>query len=108
MGARALNALLGLWLFVSAFLWPHSRFQLDNAWITGIAAVVLAMAALSGVEWARYLNAALGAWLIVSAILARGSGAATRWNHLIVGFLVAFIALAPNLPALRRRRAVGA
>ena len=38
-----LNLFLGGWLLISAFVWPHTRTQLNNAWILGV--VVMALAA---------------------------------------------------------------
>lgn len=104
MGARAANAVLGLWLFLSAFLWPHTFFHQTNAWIVGMAVVTLAMFGLTGVGWARYANAALGAWLILSAILVPRVGAATFWNHLLVGFALAMFGLASSIRDLRNQR----
>lgn len=105
MGARAASAILGLWLFLSAFLWPHTFFDQTNAWVMGIAVVTLAMFGLSGLTWARYANAAIGAWLMVSAILAPRVATATFWNHLLVGFGLVIFGLSPTLRDLRTRRA---
>jgi hypothetical protein len=97
LGARAVNAVIGLWLFFSAFLWPHSRFQALNAWVVGALAVTAALAATRGLGWARYLNAALGGWLIVSAILPLGQPPATLWNHVAAGFLLVLFSMLGNL-----------
>src|SRR4051794_27102433 len=105
MGARIVNAVLGLWLYLSAFAWPHTPFERANAWISGIIAVTAALVGLRHTKIGRYVNAAIGAWLIVSAVLMPGIRAATFWNHLIVGFALAFFAMASSLPAVRARRA---
>jgi hypothetical protein len=93
MGPRLINAMLGLWLFLSAFLWPHDHVQLINAWVVGIAGVTAALVALGGYDWGRYLNAALGAWLIISTLLLPMTNVATAWNHLLVGFAMILFGL---------------
>jgi hypothetical protein len=104
MGARALNAVLGLWLFFSAFLWPQTSAQRWTAWMVGILAVTAALAGGSGEERGRNLGAALGGWLILSALLLPRLLAATFWNEIFVGFAMAFLALASTAGDLRRRR----
>jgi hypothetical protein len=39
---KALSILLGVWLFVSVFLWPHTHVQMTNTWITGALVVIFA------------------------------------------------------------------
>ena len=95
--------MLGLWLFLSAFLWPHDHFQLVNAWVVGIAAVTAALVALGGYDWGRYLNAALGAWLIISTLLRPSTSVATSWNHLLVGFAMILFGLMSSLREARGR-----
>jgi hypothetical protein len=104
MGPRVGNALLGLWLFLSAFLWDHSVLQFHNAWVVGTLVVTAALAGLTGAQWGRFLNAALGGWLIATALTwSRGGDFATFWNHALVGMTVALFAFAPSWRAVRRR-----
>jgi hypothetical protein len=103
MGARVLNAVLGVWLFVSVFLWPHSAAQRNNAWVVGIVAVTAALAGLRGVGWGRRVNALLGGWLIVSALFLPRASMWTFWNHVAVGFGLVLFGLAPSLGSIRRR-----
>jgi hypothetical protein len=105
MGARLANAIVGLWLFVSAFLWPHETAQRSNALGVGIVVVTAALAGLMGQRWGRYLNALLGGWLIVSALF-WGDSRATFINHMVVGFLLAAFGLSPSWTALRRREPI--
>ena len=48
MGARLVNALLGVWLYLAAFLWPHTPLERNNAWVSGIVAVTAARRAPHG------------------------------------------------------------
>jgi len=105
MGARAANAVLGLWLFFSTFLWRHTPAQRVTGWVIGVIVVTAALTGLSGAKTGRFVNAAAGASLMLSSLLARGLDASTFWNHLLVGFALVLFAMAANLQALRRRRA---
>jgi hypothetical protein len=104
MGPRAINAVLGLWLFFSTFWWPHTASQRNTGWTVGLLAVTAALAGLAGQTWGRYVNAALGGWLIVSAILLPRAHPATFWTEIVVGFGLAFLAMLPSFTVLRHRR----
>jgi hypothetical protein len=106
VGARMANAALGLWLFVSAFLWPHGWSQQYNALVVGMVVVTAAVAAIGGARWGRYVNAASGGWLIISALFLSPGLGATFWNHVVVGFLLATLGLSPSLRSFRRREPV--
>jgi hypothetical protein len=88
MSARSMAAFVGFWLFLSAFLWPHGRVQLTNAWVVGIVAVTVALAGLDGHPRARFINVALGLWLVVSTFFLPGTTHATAVNHVLVGALL--------------------
>ena len=96
--SRYLNIIVGLWLFISAFVWPHSAAQFTNTWIMGI--IVAAVAAIA-LAWPaiRYLNTLAGAWLIISAFAMPAVTSGTRWNNFIVGVVVVVLSLAeaPNV-----------
>ena len=105
MGARLMNALLGVWLYLSAFLWRHTPFERSNAWVSGIVAVTAALVGLRSFKVGRYVNALVGAWLIVSALFMPKVTPATFWNHLLVGFALALFAMVSSLSSFRTRRA---
>jgi hypothetical protein len=103
VGARFVNALLGLWLFLSAFLWPQPFQQRVFSWSIGIMVVTAALLGAAGVKLGRYLNAIFGAWLILSSILRPGLDRVTFWNYLLVGAALVLFALTASLHGLRRR-----
>ena len=110
MGPRLINLAVGTWLFVSAFLWPHSYGQTENAWVVGFMAVIMALGGVSGLSWTRYLNVVLGAWLIVSPFFVRVSSPLTYWNLELVGSALIIFGLMRHLhrssgPAVAARRA---
>ncbi len=108
MGARAINAVLALWLFASAFLWRHAYAQTENAWVVGFIALFFAIGGLLGLSWYRYLNVALGVWLLISPIAVRILNPLTILNNELVGIGLITFGLMPRLrrrpPALREGR----
>ena len=94
MAARTLNILLGIWLFISAFIWTHSQAQLTNTWILGVLCVAFALIA-TRVEQVRYLNTALAVWLFISAFALNSQSRGTMWNNALVAVAIFIISLAP-------------
>jgi hypothetical protein len=104
--ARYVNAGIGVWLFISAFLWPHTSAQYANTWIMAIVTFVIALVAI-GTPGFRFLNTVAGAWLIISAFVLPTISAATRWNNFIVGVVVLILSLygtSPSSVSVRRTR----
>src|SRR5271170_7672622 len=93
--ARIVNIVLGIWLFVSAFLWPHTYAQMNNTWIVGVLCVAFAVIAMRVPE-VRYLNALLAVWLFISVWALPTMLAATRWNNAVVAIAIFFVSLAPG------------
>lgn len=103
--ARYLNALLGIWLIISAFAWPHTASQQTNAWVVGGLAAIFALAAFAREE-ARYLNTALAVWLFASIWILPGITVATAWNHGIAAIVLLLLSLVPTTPPPVARRPV--
>lgn len=101
--ARIANIILGVWLFLSAFLWIHSSGQQTNTWLMGLIAVGAALVALYRAPQARYVNSIVGLWLVLSAWLIPTINMATVWNNIIVGVLMFGISLVPNVTMGRTR-----
>lgn len=94
--ARYVNIVLGVWLVISAFIWPHAMAQQTNAWVVGILAVAFALLA-AGREQLRYLNTALAMWLFASIWVLPSIRDATLWNSGIVAAGLFVFSLIPNL-----------
>ncbi len=94
-GARIANIILGVWLFISAFIWPHGASQLTNTWIVGVVTVAIALIALAAPP-VKYLNTALSIWLFISVWVLPGANAGTQWNNAIVAILIFLFSLAPE------------
>src|SRR3954464_12297577 len=107
MAARTINVLLGIWLFISAFVWTHTPASLNSTWICGVLGVIIARIA-TRVATVRYLNVVLGAWVFISAFVL-GHNNATLWNNVLVGIAILLVAVTPserlNMPARTTRPA---
>lgn len=95
MAPRIVNMLLGVWLFVSALVWPHSWAQRAIALVFGVVAFAFALAGLYRRPF-RYVNALIGAFLVVFAVLVPHARAATPWNELLVGLAMLVTSLVPG------------
>jgi hypothetical protein len=93
--ARLVNAALGVWLFISAFAWPHSMAQRTNTWIVGILTVAFSLSATNKPQM-RYLNTILAIWLFISAWALPHVSAATVWNNVLVAIAIFVLSLVPS------------
>lgn len=100
--ARVINIVVGVWLFISAFIWPHSQAQMTNTWIVGVLAVAFAVAAMRA-EQARYLNTILAVWLFISVWTLPSLTLGTMWNNALAAILMFFASLVPNFVGERAR-----
>jgi hypothetical protein len=98
---RIVNLLLGMWLFLSAFLWEHADPQYLNALTSGLVLGILGLAAGEGRPLVRLITGQIGLWLMASTFLLP-TEAATRVNHLLVGALVLVVSVLPSLPIWSR------
>jgi hypothetical protein len=102
MTTRIFNALIGIWLFVTAFMWPHAHGEFMVTVTVAILTFALAIVAIySGA--ARYLNAVVAVMLFLSALTLPSLTRATTWNNAIVAIAIFVAALVDNGPAAVRR-----
>jgi hypothetical protein len=73
--ARYLNLVLGAWLLVSAFVWPHSEPQ-------------FLITILVGSPLVRKINTACGVVLALAAVLLPRASVVTLWHNVLLGFIV--------------------
>ena len=95
---RIANAALGLWLFVSAFIWPHTSAQAINMCAIGALAFIVA---LLGTQYStiRYVNSILAVWLLISAWAGQVVTEVTTWNATLVAFTMFAVSLVPSAPS---------
>jgi hypothetical protein len=100
--ARVINIIVGIWLFISAFVWPHTYSQMTNTWIVGVLCVAFALIAMRVPE-ARYLNTILAVWLFISVWALPTIRSGTAWNNVIMAIIMFFASLAPGYAGDRTR-----
>jgi hypothetical protein len=105
------NLILGAILFFSPWIFRfESGRPSDNAYISGIVIVVLAIAALSAFAvWEEWLNLIVGLWTLVSPWVLGFQGTTAMRVHVAIGVAVAILAgieiwLSQNPPRLRASR----
>lgn len=92
---RILNVLLGVWLFISAFAWPHTQAQMTNTWIVGVLCVIFALVSMA-IPWVRYFNTVLAIWLFISAWALPNETPGTVWNNVLVAIAIFVVSLVPS------------
>ncbi len=93
--ARGASVVLGVWLFISAFVWPHSAPQQTNTWILGVLFVIFALIAM-GSPQLRYVNTVLSIWLFISVWALPHNNRGTMWNNALVAIAVFLLSLVPG------------
>jgi uncharacterized membrane protein len=90
-----INAILGLWFIVAAFVIPGSKTaNMTNNLITGIILVILGVwAAVRYKGWKNWIVAIIGAWMIVSGFWFPSSYVATVANDIIAGAVIIILSL---------------
>jgi hypothetical protein len=91
MSARIFNVLLGTWLFLSAFAWPHTAAQ---GVVTMAAGALTVVTALVSIYYARvrYLTALLAVLLFVASLVAGRMGQ-TFWHNAVCAIAIFIAAL---------------
>jgi SPW repeat len=94
--ADVINLVLGAWLFLTPWIFgfvPNTAASW-NAWLSGVAIGVIAVAALLAfAEWEEWINLLLGVWVAVSAWAVGFAVHATpTWVHVVTGIFVAVVA----------------
>lgn len=93
--ARGFTLLLGVWLFISAFIWPHTMAQMTNTWICGVLAVIFAAIAMRAPQ-VRYVNTILAIWIFISAFALPTISIGTVWNNVLVAIAIFVSSLVPS------------
>ena len=84
MTPRIFVTLIGAWLLVSGFAWPHSHFEVVNLIVVGFFAPMFAWLSTAR-DWARYVSAAAGVWLILTTLRFGTASHVTIVHNLIMG-----------------------
>lgn len=93
--ARYLNALIAAWLFISAFVWPHTVPLRQDTWIVALLMFVTALIAIATPGF-RWVNTVLAIWLFISTLAIHHRNPGTLWNNIIVAAVVFLLSLVPS------------
>jgi len=103
--ARIVNLLIGVWLFISAFVWPHNVHSRANTWILGVMIVLFSIFATAQ-PTARWLNTLAAIWLFFSTLAISHMSQATVINNIIVAIVVFILSFIGSYAAIDRRTTV--
>lgn len=106
-GARVANIVLGVWLFLSAFVWQHSGASQTNSWILGVIIAVVAGIAMAQPA-VRWVNALAAVWLFISTFVIPHVTTATMWHNAILAIAVFALTFIGAGPGERARTALPA
>ncbi len=83
------NGLLGVWLFIAAFLNLGAKGNLWDDLIVGIIVAFVGYLMIKDKPWQAWLSIIVGIWLIIAAFIpSLVVGAGNMWNLIISGVLV--------------------
>jgi hypothetical protein len=88
------NLVLGAILFFAPWMFGFSTGAVStNAYVTGLAIVILAIAALAAFAvWEEWLNLIVGLWALVSPWVLGFQGTTAMTVHVLIGAAVAVLA----------------
>jgi hypothetical protein len=93
--ARCGNLALGLWLQVSAFVWPRTDHSRVSAWLPGLLISIIALLSM-GAPPMRWLNAFLALWLLAWTFAATGNEWLSLASGVATGLLVLVLSTIPS------------
>lgn len=104
MTTRIFTFLIGTWLFLSAFAWPHQSAQGFIALVCGALTVFFALLTIY-LPNVRYMTAATAVVLFVSSVAASSRLDRTFWHNAVIAVAI-FIAAVfdPGTAGARRER----
>jgi hypothetical protein len=102
MTTRIFTALLGMWLFVSAFMWPHNPGETTLTLICAVLTFLLAIASFYTLA-ARYATLVVAGALFVGTLVLPALSKATVWHNVIVAVALLFASLIDRGPETVRR-----
>jgi hypothetical protein len=97
MFIRVVNALLGLWLFASAFLASSSKVQFLNVLVISLLVMAFGMASILGRHGARRVNALAGVWLFISALALPNTSMVQIFHNVVMAVLLVITSLFPHV-----------
>ena len=97
MFIRVVNALLGLWMFVSAFMFARGTAQFYNVLAVSLLVIGFSLASILGRHGARKANFVLGVWLVISALALGNPTTSSMVNQIVSAALLMITSLFPHV-----------
>lgn len=92
-----IDLVLAVLLFISPWALNYAGVSTAawNAWVLGVVVAVLAVLALTQyAQWQAWLTAILGIWVLIAPwVLGFSNVGGALWSHVILGILIALVAL---------------
>jgi uncharacterized membrane protein HdeD (DUF308 family) len=83
------NGILGIWLFIAAFLSLSPMAILWNNLIVGVIVAIAGFTMIKAKSWQGWTAGILGIWLVIAAFIpALQTHMGNMWNGIIVGILL--------------------
>jgi len=92
--ARWVNATAGVWLFLSAWIFPAATWERSNQGLSGMCIFLIAFVAMAYAR-SRLLNTLLGLWVACSPFVFAMPARAASVNQFAVGLVVFAASLWP-------------
>ncbi len=92
---RWVSLVLGIWLFISAFVWPHTLAERTDTWILGVLIFCASIGAMF-VPSVRFFNTLFAIWLFFATLIIGHSQPGTLWNNCIAAIIVFVMSLIPS------------
>jgi hypothetical protein len=93
MAARLFNVVVGTWLIVSGFTWPHDLRMFKATVACGLLTIVLSVASIFVDRPARYVTGLVSVILVFLSAVRVNHHDPVFWNNLIVALVISLTAL---------------
>ena len=98
MTARIFNVLIGTWLFLSSFAWPHSTVQRYAAMICGALTILFSLFTIYN-PGVRYLTAVMAVVLFVETLMTGRPPSMSFWHDAVIAIAIFVAALVDKGPS---------
>jgi hypothetical protein len=92
MAGRLFNVVVGTWLIVSGFAWPHDLRMFKATIACGLLTIVLSIASIFAERPARYVTGVVSVILVFLSALRVSHHDPVFWNNVIVAFVISLTA----------------
>src|SRR5215468_7382744 len=102
MTIRIVTVLLGTWLFLSAFAWPHTPVQGMTALLCGLATILCALGTIY-IPRMHYVTALVAVVLFVASLATSTRHDVTLWHNAVMAIAIFVAGLVDRDPAAVKR-----